>query len=654
MPLQLATLGDNGFTGLNSRDNPNALPQKYISEGSNIRLDRGVVSSRKGAKRLIPTELGDPIWASCIFTDTSGVDYVVMACTSSLKRYNTVTGALTSTNWPGTETITASQKVDMVQAGGQVFIVRGYAHRPMIWDGASTITLMQSGSGSYHKFPNGSQLIYNGNRLIVVGSAGWDKTSGTSTGDINDEIQVSHYLQFDEFSLLDVFKINDGSNDYIVGVAPWVLNEFVVFMRNRIYYCSVGAGAEASGHAIDAADSYVKVLATDVGCVAPKSIVQANGGMLFLSDNGVYAMVPSQATTPEGMRVGMVGEPLSAPVQNIIDRLNLEHAHKAVGSYFDNRYYLAMPVNDEEVLLPCIVTYEAAVAPATDNNLVFTAEPGKEDQFQKYLATISQGDTLRSGILVPSLSPSYLIQNYVVSEKTATSFKLNIGMATYSGSLQQIARFQKLVTRNNKVIVFNFTNKAWESLDFYTPGFDILSMHVARYGNKRRLHMIDQEEGVFVAEENEFWDEYTVATNGNNIFTIDKVLAGLEFGPEDMVFDFPFLETGLTQYPVDSYFVSRGYNGETNSDKRYSSMEMELYCPQSAIVQTSVITDNPDTEVQVDRFGAPIADEHSRNRPLRKKATSLRVRVRFFKGRSQVRSLYLSVTDPGRNIISRD
>ena len=754
MGAQYASLGDNGFKGLNSRDNPNALPEKTLSRAQNVRLDRGVASSRKGTKRLLPTALGDVVYGSCIYTDANGVDFVILGCANALKRYNTSTGALNSINWPSGQTLTASQKVDLVQAGGKVYILRGYAHRPMIWDGASTITLMHSGSGAYHKFPNGSSAIYHGNRLIVCSSRDWNKSTGTATGDVNDEVDVSSYLDFEEFSLLDVFKINDGSNDYLVGVAPWVLNEFVAFMRNRIYYCSVGAGAEATGHAIDQSDCYVKILATDIGCVSRKSIVQAAGGMMFLSDNGVYALSPSSATTPEGMRLGMMGEPVSADVQDVIDRLNLDFADRAVGAYFDNRYYLAMPVNDEEALLDSVVTYQAAVITATwvsptltipttakggtytitltngspslsattaniaynanaatikssietavnaesgwsassatvtlvspgvftisvtavnstvthtltlsvssaltgDNTLVFTAQPGSEKQFYDYLATLTTGNSVRIGFLTPGASPVYLVTNYPIHSKTTTSFSLDIGTAVFSGALAQRVKIQQLITRNNKMLVFNLTNKAWESLDTYVPGFDIFAIHVTKFGNKRRLHIIDQEQGIFVAEENEFWDEYTEATTGNNIFTTDRLYATppQQLQPDDMVFDFALLETALTRYNIDSFFVTRGYNGDTPSDKRYSSVEIELFAPTSAIVQTSVETDNPDTETIVDNFAAPIADEHSRNRPIRKTGTSARVKVRFFNGRSQIRSLSLSAFDPGRNTISRD
>lgn len=546
---QYAAIGDDGFVGLNSRDNPAALPERFISSAKNVRLDRGVASMRKGIKRLTPGDLvGQTVFASTVHTDTSGVDYIVLACGSALYRYNALTDTLAGPiSYPAGQTITSSDACDIVQALDKVWILRGYAKRPLVWDGQTipgSVSVLNSGSGQHHKFPNGSSVIYTGNRFVVQQSKGWVVNTGVATGDVNDEISISHYLDPDNFSLLDVFKINDGSNDYLVGVAPWILNEFVAFMRNSIYYCSVGPGAKAIGDAVDQDEAYVKVLAKDLGCVARKSIVQAAGGIIFLSDNGVYIMNPSQTTTPEGMRVGIMGEPLSAPINDVIQTINADHVHKAVASYWDNRYYLAVPTGSS--------------------------------------------------------------------------------------------------TSNNTVLVFNFINKAWESVDTYPAGFDVMAMHIAKYGNKRRLFFIDTEQGVFVAEENDWWDEYDSGGTGNNVF-------------DNMWFDLIFLEPqAFNRYNIDSEIITRHYGDGSPSLKRFSAVEYDVEVPAGGQLETYVLTENPDSTTLVDKFGSPVTEEQSRARPVRKNASNTRVKIRFFNRRSQIKNVYMSVLDPGRNLTSRD
>ena len=507
---------------------------------------------RKGVKRLTPGALfGKTVYGSYVWTGTDGIDYIVLACEDVLFRYDSKGNFIvpsTGVPYPAGETISSTDVVDIVQANGQLFIFRGTNKSPIIWNGSVNIstvniTVAPSGAGAYHKLPNSTSAIYNGNRMIVAQCANWNKTTGTSTSNVNDEISVSHYLDFTEFELLDVFKINDGSNDRLVGIAPWVLNEFVAFMRNSIYYCSVGAGAEATGHSIDVADCYVKVLAKDIGCIARKSIVQASGGIIFLSDNGVFIMQPSNATTPEGMRVGVLGEPISAPIDDIIQTINVEYAHNAVASYFENRYYLAVP--------------------------------------------------------------------------TGTS------------------------TVNNTVLVFNFLNKAWESVDTFSAGFDVSNMLIGLYGNKRRLMYIDKQEGVFVADENEYWDEIDDSTALVNRF-------------DNMYFDtIDFEEGQFNKYAIYCEITTRSFNFDTPTSKRFASVEMDAFIPAGGQMETKVLTTNPDTVTVVDKFGSHSTEEYSRLRPVRKNASSAQVNIKISNRRISIKNLFMSIIDTGRNLISK-
>lgn len=61
---------------------------------------------------------------------------------------------------------------------------------------------------------------------------------------------------------------------------------------------------------------------------------------MFLSDNGVYALDFIDLYNLRGQDV-----PLSESIQETIDTINQDYAHNAVSVYFDNRYYLAVPVN---------------------------------------------------------------------------------------------------------------------------------------------------------------------------------------------------------------------------------------------------------------------------------------------------------------------
>ena len=522
--------GDQGFLGFNSKDNPQSLEKGTLSLCQNYRLNRGIAETRKGLQKLTPAGVDNvPLRFVTTFKTTAGVDLVVLIAQTGLYYFNTVTATRTGPiAYPAGQVILSTDEVGAYQAGGSLYILRGLSQVPFVWtNGGGSIALVPQ-SPSTH-MPNAIQGIYVNNRGILQSSS--------------DEISVSHYLEQTHFNLMDVFKINDGSNDSIVAIAPWVLNEFVVFMRNRMYYASVGAGAYVAGDAPVAADSYVKILATDIGCIARGSIAQAAGGMLFLSDGGVYMLTPQAATTPEGMRAGVMGEPLSSPIDDIIQRINQNSVSKAVGAYFNNRYYLAIPID---------------------------------------------------------------------------------------GSVT-----------NNVVVIFNFINKQWESIDTFQSGMDVSFMTTGIFNGKRRLFFIDKDFGIFLTEELEDGDHYDNST-------LNLVL------PLELPFTLydPLDANAFTRFHIDSKLITRSYNYGFSEDKRYSQVEVDLKADAGSQVKTTVLAENPYSETVIDNFGVPLSTYSTRDLPIRKVASSCLIKIESYNKPSSVRSLFVTAIRTGNNIRS--
>jgi len=342
MPNEYQKDGDIAFIGLNSRDNPSALPQGIVSKSQNFRLDRGVATVRKGMQRkTIGGLVGQTIYGVGTYIDSTGQEIIICVVTDGLYKYNPQTETLSAKiNFPATETITMQDGCDVVAAMDNVYISRGRAKRPLEWDVTTvTITALPSMAGTGHEFPSSTGLLYYANRMIALGS---HHTETTIVRDY-DTISVSNFLDFYHWDAVDAFTINSGSNDQVVGVAPWTLNEFLVFMRNSIFYINVGDDRYATGNGLSAT-SYIKTLATDIGCSARKSVVQAGGGVFFLSDNGVYFLQPQPASA-ESMKLLTMADPISSPIDDVIQRINRTYAHRAVATYWNNRYYLAVPLD---------------------------------------------------------------------------------------------------------------------------------------------------------------------------------------------------------------------------------------------------------------------------------------------------------------------
>lgn len=341
MPSEVVRDGDLGFIGLNSRDNPSTLPAGTVSLSQNFRLDRGVATVRKGLQRKTSFALvGQTVYGSGTYLDTNGQEVFIIVVTDGLYTYNPQTELLSvKIIFPATETITTQEGCDVVHAVNKVFISRGFSKRPLIWDMNTTITLLPLTPTAGHEFPNCRGLLYYSNRLIALGKNYNDPVERN-----RDTVSVSNYLDYLNWDALDAFSFNEGGNDEVVSVSPWTLNEFLVFMRNSIFYVNIGLGRYVDGEQLGTT-SFIKTLVTDIGCSAKRSVVQANGGVVFLSDNGVYFLNPQSVGSNDSVRLLTIADPLSSPIDDVIQRINKNSSNRAVASYWNNRYYLAVPLD---------------------------------------------------------------------------------------------------------------------------------------------------------------------------------------------------------------------------------------------------------------------------------------------------------------------
>ena len=186
-----------------------------------------------------------------------------------------------------------------------------------------------------------------------------------------DEIAASNYYEPNVFDVsLDQFKINLGDNDYIVGFVPFQEDKFLIFKRNSIYYAYIPPPA-ITNTTIDRGidnSSFLQTLTNQFGCVARRSITFAGQQVFFLSDRGVYMLNNT-------LDLKLVGDqkPLSDRISNIIENINTQYAQNACGLFFNNRYYLSIPLVD------------SVVAPTTNNaTLVYSLLNQAWESVDKY------------------------------------------------------------------------------------------------------------------------------------------------------------------------------------------------------------------------------------------------------------------------------
>ena len=149
---------------------------------------------------------------------------------------------------------------------------------------------------------------------------------------IFDQLIASDKLNPNTYDpLFASLRFNAGTSDFTVGIKSFTDDTVLVFNRNSI-------------HSVKQAGTQVPVstlLTNEIGCVARKTIIQVGNNIYFLSDSGVYSLEFFEEFNLRGSQT-----PLSESVSKTIDRINQSAIDKSCAVYFNNRYYLALPLDN--------------------------------------------------------------------------------------------------------------------------------------------------------------------------------------------------------------------------------------------------------------------------------------------------------------------
>ena len=210
------------------------------------------------------------------------------------------------------------------------------AKAPLVWDGSTVSVVPQATATQYPYLEGGDDvcmppadfgMYFQGRIVLCVG---------------RDEIAASNYYEPNVFDVtLDQFRINTGANDYIVGFTPFQEDKFLIFQRNSIYYAYIPPPAIAASidRGIDN-NSFIQTLTAQFGCSARRSIQLAGQQVFFLSDRGVYQLSHT-------LDLKLIGDqrPLSEPISDLVNRINANTSSGSCGLFWNNRYYLAVPMD---------------------------------------------------------------------------------------------------------------------------------------------------------------------------------------------------------------------------------------------------------------------------------------------------------------------
>lgn len=348
--------------------------------------------------------------------------------------------------------------------------------------------------------------------------------------DVRDELVFSDILDDDTYDVIEnQSRVTNGTADFLVGAHPFAQDYLLAFMRNSIHLFGGVSGALS--------DMTRTELTREIGCLARKSIVQHGSQVLFLSDNGVYAVEFLDQYNLRGVDL-----PLSDAIQPEIDRINSDLAGKSVGCYFNNRYWLAVPLDSA-----------AGVGDATGNNAI---------------------------------------------------------------------------------LVYNFLNQGWESVDSVDDGrWDVLNFHIARAGERNDLYAVNSNGGV------------------HKLDAADSDVDELALSPGDDV----------ELLPVVSSFQTRAYDGGMADRKRWKRITLQTEAAsQSCDFEIEFSTENPDSAVTLGAFSTlegqflPANEGYSqRVRVGGYRGHSASVAITPTEGRPKIKNVHVEADETNKSTVSQ-
>ena len=348
----------------------------------------------------------DRMRAACTYADDDNTEHVLIATGAKAYAYNQGS-AIAAIDYPAGETVGDDDTAHLEPYLDKVYLFRGRAAGPVltvsgITRSGATVTVTTATdhnleTGDWVRLPNQSAEDYRGVYQITKTGAAtftynigaptpatpaatpgtcyqvrpvlyWDRnqandflyvTTGTmpSTGHIRmppadwalafnrqlllpyarDEFILSGFGVDNDFDTqLGQAKIKQGGNDWLLAAHPLARTRILILYRKSGHVVS----RNVSSLSIDGVEEVTGL----AGCVARRSVVACDKRIAWLSDKGVQLV-----SYVDQLNVLTAEQPLSAHIHDIIERINWAFADRAVAAFHDNRYYLAVPLDDSEV-----------------------------------------------------------------------------------------------------------------------------------------------------------------------------------------------------------------------------------------------------------------------------------------------------------------
>ena len=293
----------------------------------------GELRTRRGTTRLVNAASipvgGGPSTNSFIqglaFYDSASAQYpVATGNEGSVWKFD-------GSNWAALGSFThaggGTDRILMVMgAGGKLFLIYpGSLTAIQVWNGTAWSALGTTTNA--HPPSNPRWMVWHTGRLFVISDVETLSASQFLDGTVWDR------------ALWSLTVSGDGVP--ATGICPWTDFRLIVMKRNSLWYIDCNPQLQIQDPSNTIAGFEKKPIHLAIGCLAPATACQVGGDVYMLTTSGVRSVQRTLAAETQTD----IGDPLSYPIQDIIDRINPAAINTANATFWNNRYFLALPLD---------------------------------------------------------------------------------------------------------------------------------------------------------------------------------------------------------------------------------------------------------------------------------------------------------------------
>jgi len=394
----------------------------------------------------------------------------------------------------------------------------------------------------YTQTPNGVRGVAAQNRILFTSNykfAADLSGSPTAAYDKTDFVFLTDFLDPTTTYFTNHMRINQGSDDELVDVASISDNEVICFKDRSVFYLtSVTSDSGTTPTPV------LKSLISDYGLSAKSAFAVVGRDVLFMSDRrGVVSL----RHTEQGEMFG-VDEPISKPIQPLIDSIDWRYGHKIRMAYWDNKLFVAVPLgspyNEATENVFASTSYPDGGLILVDNLIIgqkYRFEPGVDaatlgiysDDWTGLLTT-----TPTTSFSWTTNSESMTVQGPAESNSGALLLETGDYLLLETGdkllldpqSIPVTSTIKRAVEgENNAILVYDFLNKQWSGVDYGSgahPAMRATEFLIGPVGGVSRLLFADADGYINLMEEAFDGDDArnTSSSNYNGREDIDTTL----------------------------------------------------------------------------------------------------------------------------------